>query len=86
MPRHKKGTLVRVKPPEEHEDYGLDDTGNVVANHGWMFRVIRFQHENHPHNDTGEDEYWCKSLASGEELALFPREITTKIHKEQTND
>ena len=83
MPRHKKGTMVRLKTEEENAHWHEDEVYNVVANHGHIFRVIRFHHENHRHNDSGEDEYWCKSLASGEELALYPREITTK---EQAND
>lgn len=86
MPRHKKGTMVRLKTEEENKYWYEDEVYNVVQHHGWMFRVIRFHHENHPKNDTGEDEYWCKSLASGKELALYPREITAKLHKEQTND
>lgn len=78
MPQYKKGTLVRIKPEEESEGWGIDETDNVVREHGWIFQIIRFHHERHPKNATGENEYLCKSIASGQEVCLFPREITTK--------
>lgn len=78
MPQYEKGTLVRIKPEEENEGWGLDETYDVVREHGWIFQIIRFHHERHLKNSSGEDEYLCKSIASGQEVCLFPREITTK--------
>lgn len=81
MPRHKKGTLVRVKGAHEAEDWDRDDTADVVKNHGWLYIVERYLPNGYLQNEHTVDAYECKSIASGSLVQLFPCEITTKKEK-----
>jgi hypothetical protein len=80
MPRHKRGTLVRVRTEEEvgEEQYGENSTKEMVEQHGWLYTVVRFLPAHHGENENSIDAYECKSLATGELIQLFPEEITTK--------
>lgn len=80
MPRHKRGTLVRVRTEEEVGEYKFDinNTREAVDDHGWLYTVVRFLPAHHGENEHEHDAYECKSLATGELIQLFPEEITTK--------
>ena len=85
MPRHKKGTMVRIKPNDESNWWGDSDTQSIVEVNGWLYIVERFQHADHTKNETGEDEYLCRSLSTGTSLALYPHETTTTKEKADAN-
>ena len=86
MPRHKKGTLVRVLTPEEAGEgmWAKNSTEEYVEKYGWLHTVVRFLPREHGDSIFDCDAYECKSLDTGDLVQLFPDEITTKPMKEQT--
>jgi len=88
MPRHKKGTIVRAYTEEElgAEEWDANDGGKHIHPHGYIWIVQRWIPVTHPENEYNYDAYECRSVATGAVKQLFPKEITTKLHKEQTND
>lgn len=72
MPRHKKGTLVRVTPEALAHNAGYADLNNAyVKGHGYLWLVERWNNHNR--------FYECKSLATGRgSVAWLPAEITTR--------
>jgi hypothetical protein len=83
MPRHKKGTLVRIRTEEEVGEYLWDqhDTKREVKLHGWLYSVVRFLPYNHADSEYAENAYECKSLSTGALAQLFCKEITTRKPK-----
>lgn len=69
MPRHKKGTLVRVRTEKL---VGSDEHNTAL--HGTLWMVVSY--------DEDERLYHCKSIASGFRYVWFPWEITTRKEKE----
>ena len=68
MPRHKKGTLVRVlREKLMGDEYEVDK-------HGSLWLVEGF--------DSPSTSYYCKSLATGYVYMWYPNEITTRKEKE----
>lgn len=76
MPRHKKGTLVRVKPEalESTHVYSELNTEHVKA-HGYLWIVERW--------NVYSEYYMCKSLATGVTgVAWKAVEITTRSRRD----
>ena len=70
MPRHKKGTLVRVL--REMLIGALERAD--VDRHGELWVVLSY--------DRRGDHYDCKSLATGYTWVWYPNEITTRKEHE----
>ena len=78
---YEPGTAVRIKTKEEwtsRESRVESGITEIIDNHGYIYTVIRFMPLSHPKNTEHYTHYVCKSFASGEEVNLFPEEITTK--------
>ena len=84
MPRHEKGTMVRIRSEEEQGEGQFDRncTVDAIDEGGWIWIVQRFLHGHHRDNEYGFDSYECRSVATGDIIQLFPEEITTKPMKE----
>ena len=72
MPRHKKGTLGRVKPEALVPNAGYTDLNNgYVKSHGYLWLIERWSERNR--------YYECKSIATGRTgIAWLASEITTR--------
>ena len=84
MPRHKKGTLVRLRTKEElGEDrwdfYNTEETD--PDNNGCLWVVQRFLPAKHGDNTYQHDAYECRALSTGAISQLFPEEITTRSER-----
>lgn len=61
-------------------------TDDAIDEGGWIWIVQRFVPAESNYNDYSFDVYECKSIATGAIMQLFPKEITTRPMKENTND
>lgn len=87
MPRHKKGTLVRIRTEDEVGEYlwEKNSTGKEVRHGGWLYTIVRYLPIEHRDNEHRHPAYECKSIATGGLAQLFPEEITTCPSKETNN-
>lgn len=87
MPRHKKGTLVRITEEALEPNY-CDRTAivAVIKSGGMLFIVEKFLPVNSRKNPYGSPLYMLRSVSTGWTAELFPNEITTRKPKEQKNN
>lgn len=84
MPRHKKGTLVRLRTKKEMGDRWdfLNTDEADPDNNGVLWVVQRFLPAKHGDNMFQQDAYECRSLSTGTTMQLFPGEITTRSSRD----
>lgn len=89
MPRHKKGTLVRISEEALEPDYCDRSAVESAIERGGgspLFVIERWLRYRHPENPYSSSVYIARSVVTGEKAEFFPNEITTRKPKEQKNN